>query len=494
MMKHKGAIGNLWGYKPLNALYIWRGIVRPMVSFGCLIWNPVLRLKSAIEELRKLQSLSFQLICFYRRKSPRKGLEIITHTLPAHLFMFRTAAKAYFRTTEFAPYNDDEMWTNKETLIGHRQWISYKIQEHGLDYIKGPSDAISVERVWNKSYKVDLATMDKQNPLCGKPLYVNPWQIYTDGSKQDETKDYACGASVVPFIGGQPYGTEIAMHLGNRLNVYLCEVYALFRAVRWILDHWEMIGDDGVSIFTDSQAVVLALSNNTIKSQLVMKTYRLLERVCDMTNISNITIHWIKGHAGHSGNVRADEAANLGALDVSLMVRDLPALPKSEVHQAINRITYTMWRNVWTAETNECRQTRLWFPHGPRPRFSYSLLRLPRVACGQMIQFLTGHNYLKRHQAIIDKTDCKICTFCGKGEESTEHIMSYCDAFATLRQLTFNDPYPAPPYDNLQFEQVVNFLKFAKINTLELFSSIRELLEARHPEWLSDSEYDEDDD
>ena len=309
---------------------------------------------------------------------------MITHTLPAHLFVFRTAAKAYFRTTEFAPYNDDEMWTNKETLIGHRQWISYKIQEHGLDYIKGPSDAISVERVWNKSYKVDLCSMDKQNPLCGKPLYVNPWQIYTDGSKLDETKDNACGASVVPFIGGQPYGTELAMHLGNQLTVFLCEVYALFRAVRWILDHWEMIGDDGVSIFTDSQAVVLALSNNTIKSQLVMKTYKLLEQACDMTNISNITIHWIKGHAGHSGNVRADAAANRGAEDVSLMVRDLPALPKAEIHQAINRITYTMWRNVWTAETEECRQTRLWFPNGPRPRFSYSLLRLPRVACGQM--------------------------------------------------------------------------------------------------------------
>ena len=71
--------------------------------------------------------------------------------------------------------------------------------------------------------------------------------------------------------------------------------------------------------------------------------------------------------------------------------------------------------------------------------------------------------------------------------------MSFCEAFATLRQLTFNDPYPAPPYDKLPFEQVVNFLKFAQINTLELHNSIRELLEAHHPEWLSDSSFDAND-
>ena len=237
-------------------------------------------------------------------------------------------------------------------------------------------------------------------------------------------------------------------------------------------------------------ATLLALNNSIIKLKSVKETSDKLDEACTMTNVSNITLHWIKGHAGHGGNVRADSAALRGAQDSSLMVLDPPALPKATIHLECRNMVYSIWRDEWAAlPPNECRQTKLWFPNGPRPRLSYSILRLPRVACGQMIQFMTGHNFLKRHQAIIDKSDNKACSFCDSGEdETTEHIMSHCNRFATLRQLCFNDPYPAPPYTNLQFEQIVNFLKFAKINTIELHSSVREMLRKSRPEWVSSSE------
>ena len=306
---------------------------------------------------------------------------------------------------------------------------------------------------------VDLKSMSKDNAECGKPVYVNPWQIYTDGSKLDLANNNACGAGMVPFNGGQPFEPAQAFHLGNNPTVFQCEIYALKRAAFWIIEHAEDIGRDGVSIFTDSQAALLALNSVAIRSKLVNETIRLFERVLTMTEVSSLTIHWIKAHVGHSGNCFADEAALRGAQTVELMVQDPPALPKAEIHRAIDKVTNAMWSNVWTQELVDSRQTRMWFPRGPRPKFSYSIMRLPRVACGQLVQFLTGHNFLKRHQAIIDKTEDNKCTFCGRGKESSEHIMSYCDAFATLRQLTFNDPYPAPPYDKLPFEQVVNFLK-----------------------------------
>ena len=110
-----------------------------------------------------------------------------------------------------------------------------------------------------------------------------------------------------------------------------------------------------------------------------------------------------------------------------------------------------------------------------------------------MIQFLTGHNYLKKQQAIIDKSEDKACSFCGSGEESSEHIMSICNKFATLRHLLFNDPYPAPPYTALPFEAVVDFLKMANVNTLELHSSIKEMLKSTNPDWLSSAGSGDDD-
>ena len=186
--------------------------------------------------------------------------------------------------------------------------------------------------------------------------------------------------------------------------------------------------------------------------------------------------------------MRADAAAVKGAQESALMVNDPPALPKATIHLESRLMVYSIWRKEWdNLPPNFARQTKNWFPKGPRAKLSYAILRLPRIACGQMIQFMTGHNFLKRHQAIINKGGDSRCRFCDKGEESTEHIMSYCDNFATLRQILFNDPYPQPPYDNLPLEQVLNFLRMAKINTLELPSSIKEMLKVNHPEWLGSS-------
>ena len=51
LYKHRNGIGQWWGYRPISATYIWRGIVRPMLSYGCLVWNPVLRTKTVVLEL-----------------------------------------------------------------------------------------------------------------------------------------------------------------------------------------------------------------------------------------------------------------------------------------------------------------------------------------------------------------------------------------------------------------------------------------------------------
>ena len=87
----------------------------------------------------------------------------------------------------------------------------------------------------------------------------------------------------------------------------------------------------------------------------------------------------------------------------------------------------------------------------------------------------------------LDKSEDKTCSFCGSGEESSEHIMSICNKFATFRQLLFGDPYPAPPYTDLPFEAVVDFLRMANVNTLQLNSSIKDMLKSSNPDWLSSS-------
>ena len=129
-------------------------------------------------------------------------------------------------------------------------------------------------------------------------------------------------------------------------------------------------------------------------------------------------------------------------------------------------------------------------------RFSFNIIRQPRTILGQLIQFITGHNFMNRHQAIVDgdknyKTSNnpkKMCDLCKTGEMTSEHIMSICPRLATIRQLVFNDPFPQPPYTDIKLIQLIDFLKIAKIPTLELPNSYKEFLEINGYDSASDTE------
>ena len=76
-------------------------------------------------------------------------------------------------------------------------------------------------------------------------------------------------------------------------------------------------------------------------------------------NVNNITLHWVKGHAGHDGNMRADAAAVKGAQESALMVNDPPALPKATIHLESRLMVYSIWRKEWdNLPPNFARQTK----------------------------------------------------------------------------------------------------------------------------------------
>merc|ERR1712242_308017 len=75
--------------------------------------------------------------------------------------------------------------------------------------------------------------------------------------------------------------------------------------------------------------------------------------------------------------------------------------PMAAFNMDVNLATTVLWRKVWSLAPG-CRQTRYWFPDGPRPDFAFDILRLPRVLCSQICQFITGHCFLNKHTALIE--------------------------------------------------------------------------------------------
>ena len=88
-----------------------------------------------------------------------------------------------------------------------------------------------------------------------------------------------------------------------------------------------------------------------------------------------------------------------------------------------------------------------------------------RAAFGTLVQILTGHNFLKRHNALVDHTDDAECRLCLEEEETTFHVVAECDALVSARTNAFSERYLNLP---LQWSthQLASFLREAQIGQL----------------------------
>ena len=200
----------------------------------------------------------------------------------------------------------------------------------------------------------------------------------------------------------------------------------------------------------------------------------------------------------------ADTAARRGRDSPAVPDWETPRLAKAVMHAEIDKMTDRLWRSTWE-ELLTCRQTRHFFPQGPRPNFSKSLMALPKIVLSQMIHILTGHTYLKRHQAVIDESERQkilaalnydnadddgyaiidaadpSCSRCKVGEETPLHLLSECEALGDLRRAIFGrenlvGPGEIPDFTSLKPYQIISFFREAKFDTITMHPFLAQYL------------------
>ena len=72
----------------------------------------------------------------------------------------------------------------------------------------------------------------------------------------------------------------------------------------------------------------------------------------------------------------------------------------------------------------------------PIARKSFEMLRLGRRIVSVMVQIITGHNFLKRHDSLVNKDDDNECRLCLEDTETSFHIVAECPALAEPRLRT----------------------------------------------------------
>ena len=166
-----------WGISPWAANYYWKSCIRPMLTYGCLVWHRVCRYKHTQKKFKSFQRMALKMMGPLRHSTPTRGLEIINYCRPLELECRRIAAEAYIRTQGKEKVSPAEMQTTKVTQKGHRQFCQEFLQEINYPLIDKEIDTCPRKWSWNRKFEVDRTNLTKGDKY-GLPTYDTRIQVY----------------------------------------------------------------------------------------------------------------------------------------------------------------------------------------------------------------------------------------------------------------------------------------------------------------------------
>ena len=177
----------------------------------------------------------------------------------------------------------------------------------------------------------------------------------------------------------------------------LAEVFAIAEVAKKLI--MEQILNEKIIILVDSQAAILAIQNNIVKSSTVLTCVKNLNIVL---KDNDVTIAWTPGHTSIKGNEKADILTKSGsALNCSgpeLFI----SIPYASCRAAIKDWSVKRWKTSWI-ERKDClriKENVEW----ASPQLTQRLLRLKRLRLKETLQVLTGHSNLQKHWHVQNAT------------------------------------------------------------------------------------------
>lgn len=410
----RNVIRRVWGPNPKFVRWAYTGIIRPMLSYGSMVWAKACESQTSRKKLSSFQRLGLMQIAPVRRGTPTAAMEILYDVPPLDLFIKDTAVKTFLRI------KPKLKWKHSGKRSGHLEYISKFVPSECL---KLNIDEKTETRDWNSKFNIIIDD--------GKDVDPSKWDwcCYTDGSLIDSRS----GSGAFLFNVGNPF-CSISCNTGNA-TVYQSELYAIQMAANKLLN-LEVSGQS-ICFLVDNQASLKTLKSTIIKQHLAESVRCSLN---ELGNLNFIVLRWIKAHAGLMGNELADAAAKAGAK--SKRVTDLYWSAKTKSKNILKIQLKSWWQGRWDSAPG-LRQSR-YFLDGPDSILHKELINHGKSTIGKVVRFITGHAFMKRHNAIIKYKTKELmyragadifCRLCKEPdtEETPHHVVTACAALLTWR-------------------------------------------------------------
>lgn len=412
--------GKTWGLKPRITYWIYKAMIRSIITYAAIVWWPRTRLEEAKRRLTQVQRLACLGITGAMRTTPTAALESLLDLPPLYLVVESEAKAAAYRLANAG------QWKHADVKGGHSAIWQKLISFCPTALMR--SDKMVPKHVFDKSFAIQTPTREEWLENKEMLQKFNGLIWYTDGSKMEE----ATAASIY----GQSPKTKLRFPLGEFATVFQAEIYAILACAGENIKR--AYTNKRIVIFTDSLAALKALDQPKVTSRLVWNCLEVLE---ELAQLNSLVLRWVPAHSEIEGNEVADDLAKLGLQDP--FYGPEPAFgisSKSAKFQIQTRVRVDHER-VW--KFKRAGMSRL-FIKGPSQASTEGLLQLSRNQLRAVAGILTGHWHLNRHLTTIGVRNNATCERCLEDDETSLHVLCQCAALATLRQKYFGNGNPEP--------------------------------------------------
>ena len=454
MMQIRKVVGRNWGLKPKYCRWMYVSLVRPILTYGCLVWLNSAYKPSHSKKLERVQRKGCLAALNAMRTTATQALEVILDIKPIIIHIKELSLRSYLRLKRSGNWSAKDGETTKPENHSNR----VEKLASGLPELQLPIDRLILRDRGECSF---TSIIKSKHELENYEFRLMPSNnsvinIYTDGSKTSSGCGY--GYTIKNHsIKQQGYG-----HLGKISTVFQAEITAIEMAATHLMS-LNPIGKI-IKIFVDSQAAIKAVSSYTVDSICVQRAKKSLNL---LGTENHVEIFWVPAHVGHRGNEVADRLAKLGSsMNNKYIIYPEPYLPVpiSYINNIISDWATKEHQKRWSKPPDPrfCRQTRMFIKHVSSKIWKHIQNR-GRKYVMYTCQILTGHAGTNKHlfrMNLVDKPDCEMCGF---HEETVEHLIGYCPKYNKLRYEVFgNNTVTAKDFHKLSLREIFTFMVRSK--------------------------------
>lgn len=435
-----------WGPSPALARWCYTAIVRPTLTYCCLVWW---RSISSLEVQRKLKTLNRLCLVYMapvRKSTPTAALEIIYNIPPLDLFIRDCALKAFVRVNRVVRSCFDGVPNNgsKTGLFLDCQKEVKKILQFPVDWYDLGSKEL---RMLDSNYKFDRSSLTDGVPLSIPTEDDSTYYCFTDGS----LKNGLAGGGFVIYSGNSLLD-KVHFHLGRFTSVFQAEVSAIRLCVQKLheYDHNER----NIVIHCDSRAAIDALCSNTISSPCVKYCNQWLN---SLSARNTVTLRWVKAHVGNEQNEVADSLAKMGTEPTVPGCDPSYLVAPSHLKESFSSHLNNEWKHRWNT-SNTMRQAKIFIKGPDNSIFKSHLAKQDRETTSRFIQLITGHAFLLRHQKVVGLSATETCRLCQDKAETGIHILYECPELFLIRRRIMGSEFVSPTTKPVWFN-ILNMCK-----------------------------------